>query len=90
MSEIKAHYRREERYEGLQLVFGDSQENKQRILDEIERLKAKHQVDPAVFENCNTDTSKCAWYIEFNDDYFRAAGPFFEELLKTLGVQVSH
>jgi len=87
MSDIKARFRREERYEGLQLVFGSSLDDRQKILDEVERLKKVHGVDPTIVENCNSDTAKCAWYIEFNDDYFRAAGPFFEELIKALDIK---
>lgn len=87
MEEIKAYYRREERYEGLQIVFW-GEEDKKKIADAIEAAKQKRGVDPDIFENCYPDTpEKCAFYIEFPDDYDKEAGPFFEEVLCAIGVK---
>lgn len=84
--EIKAYHRREERYEGLQLVFYGP-ENKQKILDAIENVKKRFDAEPKIYENCyKDDPQKCAYYLEFEDDYDKIAGEFFEELLKMLGI----
>ena len=85
--DIRAYYRREERYEGLQLVYGESSELKDEILKAIESVKNRTGLSPAVFENVNKDDlSKQAIYMEFNDDYFKDGGEFFEELLKELQI----
>ena len=85
MSEIKAYHRMEERYEGLQLVFGTDEAAKEKILQAIETAKSDCGIEPAIFENCDTThPEKCAIYIEFNDDYRREAGAFFEEVLQCL------
>ena len=84
---IKAYYRREERYEGLQIVFykdTDDREKVQRVIDESIKNRT---TTPKVFENCYKDEpNKCAFYIEFEDDYDKEAGNVFEEILARLGI----
>lgn len=84
---IKAHFRREERYEGLQLVFGSDESAKAAILKAIEELKAETGQNPNVMENCNvSNPEKCAIYLEFEDDYDREGGEFFERLMRKLDI----
>lgn len=87
MEEIKAYYRREERYEGLQIVFW-GEEDKKKVGDAIEKAKSDLKLNPNVFENCYPDTpEKCAFYIEFEDDYDKDGGRFFEKVLCQLGIK---
>lgn len=87
MNEIQAYYRREERYEGLQIVFF-GQEKKKEVLCVIEDAQKKYEVSPNIFENCYKDEpNKCAYYIEFEDDYDKVAGEFFEDILCKLGIE---
>ncbi|MCV6608231.1 MAG: hypothetical protein OIF32_08470 [Campylobacterales bacterium] len=84
---IKAHFRMEERYEGLQLVYGLNDE-KQTILDAIEKVKNQTGLNPDIFENNDPKhPEKRAIYLEFHDDYDREGGEFFEEILKILHVE---
>ena len=85
--QIKAYFRREERYEGFQLVFKEHPELKDEILEAIEEAKKETGVDPVVFENRSTkESDPDAFYIEFNDDYDKDGGDFFEIVLKKLGI----
>lgn len=85
---IKAYFRREERYEGLQLVFGTDESAKAAILAAIKTLEAETDIHPKVMENCNVaHPEKCAIYLEFEDDYDREGGDFFERLLRKLGIE---
>jgi Fe-S-cluster formation regulator IscX/YfhJ len=85
---IKAYFRREERYEGLQLVFGTDEAAKERILSAIDRLAQESGLDPKVMENCDlTQAENCALYLEFDDDYDREGGAFFEKLLAQLDIK---
>jgi len=85
--QIKAYLRREERYEGLQLVFKEHLELKDEILNAIEETIAETKQKPAIFENSeHVDEEPYAFYIEFNDDYDKDGGNFFEILLKKLGI----
>jgi hypothetical protein len=85
--QIEAYFRREERYEGLQLVFKEHPELKEEILRAIEETKKETGCNPAVFENSEkAGATPYAFYVEFNDDYDKDGGEFFEILLKKLGI----
>lgn len=85
---IKAHYRREERYEGLQLVFGSNEQAKEQILSAIETVKKETKLSPMICENCDpTNREKTAIYIEFDEESDREGGAFFEKVLKILNVE---
>lgn len=83
---IKAYHRQEERYCGLMLKYENS-EDKELILENIEKLKSKYKVNPDVFENAKQDGEAFALYIEFTDDYDRESAEFFEDLIKSLGIK---
>ena len=86
-NDIKAYFRREERYEGLQLVYGEKSEYKEIILQAIEEVQKECRMEPTVFENPSKDhPEKEALYIEFNDSYDREGDEFFEKLLRKLGI----
>ena len=77
----------EERYEGLQLVYGLNDE-KDNILNAIEKVKKQTGLSPDIFENNDPNyPEKRAIYLEFHDDYDREGGEFFEEVLKLLDVE---
>jgi len=87
MSKIKAYFRREERYEGLQLIFKDCPEKKELVLEAIEEAKRVTGANPDIFENSdNSDSEPYAYYIEFNDDYDKDGGEFFDIVLKKLNI----
>jgi len=78
---IRAYHRREERYQGLQLDFDGSSDQKSRILHTIETVSLRHGLSPTL-----DHFSDASIYIEFHDDYDRNGGAFFTELLDRLGV----
>ena len=85
---IRAHYRREERYEGLQLVHGSDLAAKDQILEAIEAVKKETKLSPMVCENHDpADKEKAALYIEFDGESDREGGAFFEKVLKRLNIE---
>ncbi len=86
-SKIKAHVRMEERYAGLALVCGCEKELQEEILQVIEEVKKEMDLHPTVFDNPDKQNpEKEGFYIEFDDDYDREAGQFFEKVLKKLKI----
>lgn len=86
-SRIKARVRMEERYAGMSLACGCDKEIQKEILDAVEEVKKEMGVNPTVFDNPNKDCpEKEGFYIEFEDDYDREAGQFFEKLLRKLKI----
>jgi hypothetical protein len=86
-SRIKASVRMEERYAGMSLKCGCDDALKKEILDAIEEVKKEIDANPTVFDNPNKDCpEKEGFYIEFDDDYDRVAGDFFQRLLKKLKI----
>lgn len=84
---IKAYFRREERYEGLQLAFKEFPEMQPTVLEAIEATKTETGLSPDVFENISVKgTNPNAYYIEFNDDYDKDGGRFFEIVMRKLGI----
>ncbi|MDQ1340469.1 MAG: hypothetical protein QG567_1626 [Campylobacterota bacterium] len=87
-NDIKAYFRREERYEGLQLVYGVKSELKDVILNVVEETKKETGLIPMIFGNISKDhPEKEAIYLEFNDSYDREGDEFFETVLKKLGIE---
>jgi len=85
--DIKAYFRREERYEGLQLVYGVKNELKDVILNIVEEIKKETGLAPMIFENISKDhLDKQAIYLEFNDSYDREGDDFFEKVLRKLNI----
>ena len=85
---IVAHIRMEERYEGLQLKFGDNPTLKKKALEAVEFAKKETGMNPMIFDNIDKSApEKEAIYIEFNDDSQRDAGAFFEIVLHRLGIK---
>jgi hypothetical protein len=82
---IKAHYRQEERYIGVNITYVDDSD-KVKILDAIAANKTKYGVNPSVFES-KKDDGTGGIYVEFNDDYDKDAGDFYEAVLKEIGVE---
>ncbi len=86
--DIKARIRFEERYAGLLLDYSNHLELKNKIMQKIEETKKELDLNPEVVENCDQENpNKCAVYIEFQDDYDRVSGKFFDTLLKKLGIK---
>ncbi len=85
---IKAHMRMEERFEAMNMVFGDNPELKTKILTAVEHAKKKCNKKPFIFEKISNDRPDIqAIYIEFHDDYHREAGEFFDIVLDELGIE---
>jgi len=86
--QIKAYYRREERYEGLQIVFFKDTDDREKVQKVVDETIKESGTTPKVFENCyKDDPNKCAFYIEFEDDYDKDAGDVFESILCKLGIE---
>ncbi len=84
---IKAYYRREERYEGLQIVFFKDTDDREKVQKVIDDAVERSGTAPKVYENCyKNEPNKCAFYIEFEDDYDKDAGALFEDVLCKLGI----
>jgi hypothetical protein len=81
MTAIHSH---EERYEKLELLYRNEKEKK-KILDAINTL---HYRDECHVEIATVDEGEGHGFvsIEFHDDYDKEAGPFFDALIKKLGI----
>ncbi len=86
-SEIKAHIRMEERYEGLSLIFGDNKLLKGEILQAVDDVKKETGQTPFIFDKVSNDRPDIqSIYIEFHDDVHREGGDFFTKVLKKLNI----
>ncbi len=86
-SEIKAHIRMEERYQGLSLVFAHSDEVKADIVRAIDEAKKETGQTPFIFEKISNDRADLhAMYIEFRDDIHREGGEFLTKILQKLNI----
>ena len=79
---IKAYHQREERYHGLQLDYNGSASLKFEILDAVAQLTGQTGLTPILNEYSDRSI-----YIEFHDEYDRAGGNFFNDLLQRLGIK---
>ena len=82
---IRAYHRMEERYAGLNLEC-DTNEDRLRALMIIEEVKSNLKMYPDVFDN-QKDDGTGGVYIEFEDDYDKESGIFFEEVIQKLGIK---
>ena len=80
----RAHVSMEERYARLEIDY-ESAEEKRSICNLVDDLIAKYHISPQI-EVQPLDVNRGSYIIEFHDDYDKKAGPFFEELLKSLGI----
>ena len=81
---IEAIHAHEERYEKLELVYHNAKE-RAKIFEAMKDLKWRSECDVTVtdVEEGNDHGFVC---IEFHDDYDKEAGPYFEALMKRLGI----
>jgi hypothetical protein len=84
LDHITAIHSHEERYERLELLYRDEAEKK-RILDAIGTLswRPECQVEVSTVEEGG---GRGIVSVEFHDDYDKEAGPFFDALMKKLGI----
>jgi hypothetical protein len=86
-SDIKAYVRMEERYEGLNMIFGNCPDLKVEILDAIAEVKKETGMTPFIYDKVSNDRPDLqAIYIEFHDDVHRKGGDFFERVLRRLKI----
>ena len=86
-TEIKAHIRMEERYEGLSLIFGDNNDLKNDILKAIDEVKQETGQTPFIFDKISNDRPDIqSIYLEFHDDIHREGGEFFTKILQKLNI----
>ena len=87
-TEIKAYVRMEERYEGLNLLFGDCPDLKKEILSAVEEVKEDTGMRPFIYDKVSNDRPDIqAIYLEFHDDVHRTGGDFFERVLRKLNIE---
>ena len=87
-TEIKAYVRMEERYEGLNLLFGDCPDLKKEILSVVEEIKKDTGMTPFIYDKVSNDRPDIqAIYLEFHDDVHRTGGDFFERVLRKLNIE---
>ncbi len=85
--DIKAHMRMEECYETLSLVFKESKELTDEVMNAIEKIKEVTGMKPFIFEKISKDRDDLhGIYIEFHDDIHRVGGGFFTKLLQELQI----
>ncbi len=82
---IDAEFRSEERFSRLALAY-DTEEEKARVCDCVERITGKHCTSPEIYTT-KVSNGKEVFVIEFHDDNAREAGDIFEEMIKALDIK---
>lgn len=81
---ITAIHSHEERYEKLELLYRNEEE-KQKILDAIGDMSYRKECQVEI-SNVMEGDGRGFISVEFHDDYDKEAGPYFDALMKKLGI----
>ncbi|WP_456380649.1 hypothetical protein [Hydrogenimonas sp.] len=81
---ITAIHSHEERYEKLELLYGNEKERK-KILDTIDRLDYRKECQVEI-SDVKEGEERGFIAVEFHDDYDKEAGPYFDALMEKLGI----
>ncbi len=84
LDSITAIHSREERYAKLELLYR-SKKQKRKIFDALKDLNYRKECSVEVSDTKESDENGIVC-IEFHDDYDKESGPFFDELIKKLGI----
>ena len=82
---MRAYFCSEERFLRLTICYPDKS-SKQQVLQEIEALIKKYEIEPFVEIHCmECDSGELT--LEFSDDYNQDARPMLEDICKDLGLE---
>jgi len=81
---ITAIHSHEERYEKLELLYRNEDE-KRKILNALDKLHYRKECQVEI-SDVDEGNGRGFISIEFHDDYDKEAGPFFDALIKKLGI----
>ncbi len=84
LDSITAIHSREERYARLELLYR-SEEERQKIFDALDELDHKKECSFEVSDTKESD-GRGIVTIELHDDYDKESGPFFDAVIKKLGI----
>ncbi|WP_201352973.1 hypothetical protein [Hydrogenimonas urashimensis] len=84
LDNITAIHSHEERYDKLELLYRNEAEKK-KILNAIDRLNYRKECQVEI-SDVREGENRGFIAVEFHDDYDKEAGPFFDALMKTLGI----
>jgi len=84
LDHITAIHSHEERYERLELLYRNEEE-KRKILDAIGELAVPKEAQVEIGDVMEGDGHGFI-AVEFHDDYDKQAGPYFDALMKKLGI----
>ncbi|BBG65568.1 hypothetical protein NNO_0865 [Hydrogenimonas sp.] len=84
LDSITAIHSREERYARLELLYR-SEEEREKIFDALNRLSYRKECNVEVSDTNERD-GRGIVSIEFHDDYDKESGPFFDSLMRKLGI----
>ena len=81
---LDAEFRSEERFSKLSIAY-ESNEEKLRVSDGVEKIIAKHTMKPETYTTA-VSNGKEVLVIEYPDDIARESGAIFEEIIKELDI----
>ena len=84
LDHITAIHSQEERYEKLELLYR-SEEEKKKILDAVGTLDCRRECQLEI-STIDEGSGHGIVSVEFHDDYDKEGGPFFEKLIRKLGI----
>jgi hypothetical protein len=84
---MDAKVRSEEKFVKLSIAYQGKEES-DLVSSTIDKIISKYDIQPEMY-TCNLSNKKDVLVIEYHDDVERVAGDIFEEIVKTLNIEIT-
>jgi hypothetical protein len=84
---MDAKVRSEEKFVKLSIAYEGMQES-ELVCSTVDNIISKYDIKPEMY-TCNLTDKKDVLVIEYHDDVERVAGDIFEEIVKTLNIEIT-
>lgn len=83
---MDAQVKSEEKYSKLSIAYEGKDEG-ELVCSTVDKIISKYNIQPETY-TCNISDKKDVMVIEYHDDIDREVGDIFEEIIKTLNIQI--
>ncbi len=83
---MDAQVRSEEKFSKLSIAY-EGREEGELVCSTIDKITSKHSIKPESY-TCHISDAKDVVVLEYYDDPNREAGEIFEEIIKTLNIEI--
>lgn len=83
---MDAQVRSEEKFSKLSIAY-EGREEGELVCSTIDKITSKHSIKPESY-TCHISDTKNVVVLEYYDDPNREAGDIFEEIIKTLNIEI--